>query len=90
MKLNLRNKLFYRCQEYKLGQLFVKKEEEKDENSTPGRATFIILLFFLLLIPAEMQIPPVGKICTHSTGEPWSIDRTLPWLRMSQTLSQWS
>ena len=36
--------------------------------------TFVASTF---LLPAERQIPPEGKICTHSTGEPWSIVRVL-------------
>ena len=43
--------------------------------------TLVIYLLSLVIfnfLPADMQIPPVGKIWTHSTGAPWSIDKMLP------------
>lgn len=49
--------------------------------------TFVASTF---LLPAERQIPPEGKICTHSTGEPWSIVRVLLSQRISHTLIRWS
>lgn len=45
---------------------------------------------YLIPSPADTQIPPEGKTVTHSTGHPWSMDKTLPWLRKSHNLREWS
>lgn len=45
---------------------------------------------YIYLLPAEIHMPPLGYILTHSTGEPWSNVKTDFSDRLSHKRTVWS